>query len=196
MICATAQNVAPPYDTSELYWLQPGRDSWPLYSSSAFFFASEDGSRLVPAMQDEERLVSALTTAITDFVGLDCVSGLQSVLDALTASQSVPAPRWPSVGDTGVLGIVEFVTGPIITPLVFKEHPGAPMWVGHVRAFFAQNGFDYTQPDATRVEAGSPDIGQFNFQFTNLSALTKAQTVAFDIVSGPYAPMASNLRSA
>jgi hypothetical protein len=190
MISAAAQNLRAPFDRTALYWISPPRESWSLYSPAAFFFASDDGARLVPAMKDELRFISALTTAITDLAEFDCVDGLEKILAQITAVDAPPPPpRYPSVGDTGVSGVVEGVgyflarrkdadTGQWVRDI--------PTWAGFVRADIAANGYS-TPP------ANERDDYAFRICFSTGIEVSNGQAVTFNIEQGTYAPMATNV---
>jgi hypothetical protein len=201
MISGSPNSLAAPYNTNQLFWLTPPRDGWALYSPASFFFASADGARLVPAMSDEERFVSALTEAIGQYTGYSCVSGLQGILDKLTADNTPPAPRYPQIGDTNVRGrVVEvfdapwFITRQQSTPPPWWSKPWTPVWMGIVITDIGSNG--YSTPPANLVEADSGEVGQFRFQFSNGSAVVFG-ACTFDIVASAIGmPMATSVKPA
>lgn len=186
MISVAKTRVQYPLDLSQLYWLRLGRDSAPVYSPASFFFASPDGSTLLPAMNDEARFISALGDAITSLGNLPCFSGLQQLLADLTAANEMPAPRYPQAGDTDVSGHIVWVrmtTSYFSTPTIPPPRP--PIWIAMVRADIAANG--YSTPPA------NADI-QFDFLVRNSTELLAGQAVVFDIVQGKFAPKAANVR--
>jgi hypothetical protein len=175
----------------DLYWVPGSRDSGSLYSASNFYFPSADFSRLIPATTPA--LVSALQSFIASNPTASCTPGLQAIVDALTASENAPAPRYPEVGDRNVKGVIEFAVGPLEIP---HFTPGQPtvytqIWAGHVRADIAENGYD--TPPATLVEAWDPSVGLFTLQFSSTTALTQGQAVTFTIKQGKYAAFADEV---
>jgi hypothetical protein len=204
MICVSQKSLSYPLDPEQLYWLQSPPSGPAFYSAASFYFASSDSSRLVPALADEERFITALTSEIASLAGFSCVPGLQALLDELTADNTPPAPRYPSVGDTNVLGCVVRVFDapgfliqqsptpppgwtppPLPAPQVW-----VPTWSGIVRADLAANGYD--TPPATLVEAWSDEIGQFVFQFRSTTAV-RCGACTFTISQGQNAPIATDV---
>jgi hypothetical protein len=184
VISASINNVAAPFDTNELYWIALGACRPARYSPASFFFASSDGSRLVPAMNDQARFISALAEAIGSFSSFEFVVGLQELLNDLTAP-NVPAPRYPQVGDIGVSGAVIFaVRLTTYFPGVGVPPPWInlpPIWVGAIQADIAAN--NYSTPPA------NADI-QFKFQFRSDTEVGAGDAVTFDIAQGKFAPYA------
>lgn len=206
MIVTNLTNVQYPLSLTDSYWLQAPRDGAPFYSPTSFYFASADGSRLVPAMADEERFITVLTTEIASLAGFSCVPGLQSILDKLTADNTPPAPRYPSIGDTNVNGRVEVVySGPAFIQLQSRSAtppPGwqgpwqGPLWFGQIVADIAANG--YSAPPARLVEAYSDEIGQFRFAFKMSTAVqcgpcTFSIEQGYDYTGSPSVPVARSV---
>jgi hypothetical protein len=181
MICADLQNLRAPF-ADDLYWINPPRDAWALYSPASFFFSNADGSALVPAIKSRARLIDALTVTISDLAGFSCVSGLQKVLDDLAAVDVVPVPRYPSVGDvcTGVVARVGYFLG-------FRRVDGVlvrdvPTWAGFIQVDIAAN--NYSTPPS--------DGGDYGFRlcFSNHTEVVQGQAVRCNIEAGAYAPEA------
>src|ERR1700728_1348918 len=158
MISANQNTLVAPFDASQLYWIMSAPSGATFYSPASFYFASADGSRLVPAMQDETRFIAALTDAVAQYAGYSFAPGLQKILDALTADNTPPAPVYPQIGDTNVLGTLGDVS---IFPAQPHANPPVPqMYFAMVEAEVEGNG--YTTPDANAMAAG--EIPQFRFR--------------------------------
>jgi len=218
MISANRNSLTYPL-VDDLYWLSPGRDGAPLYSPASFYFVSADGSRLVPAMSDEPRFLAALATEINNLTGFACAPGLQTILDALEADNTPPAPRYPAVGDTGVYGRAKVFgdEGPNGFGAVFFWYQQTnvpdwylpsvprniaqqswsrrfPIWAGWVDVSIG-DGNSYSTPDANLVASGSTEIGVWRYlQFKQRTPVTSGR-VRFDIIQKPelYAPTAINV---
>ncbi len=184
----------------DLYWLAPARDAGEFYSPSNFYFASSDGSQLVPAIKSKTRFISALTTEIASLAGLDCVPGLQKILDGLTASEVVPAPRYPQIGDVAVYGYVMYERHGGLWR-TFRHGSYIPICVGAVLVDISCNSYD--TPPSTLANANSDEIGVWRLQFTiENSTVERGQLVMFDITratdldGNPSCAIATNIRQA
>lgn len=202
MICVSNANARGPFSTSELFWVSPPRDASGLYNRDCFFFASPDGSRLVPAMKDEPRFIAALTDVIESLAGFDCVVGLQQILDAITASDVVAVPIYPNVGDVSVFGFANVFCGgrfkdfqsatapawwwPNSTNRVAAQAAWSeryPLWIGYLNVTIA-NGNSYSTPPADLVEASDASIGVWHLPFKSSTEIRSGK-VRFDIVQIP-----------
>jgi hypothetical protein len=186
MLCVSAKNAVAPFDVTQLYWVQ--NKGLAATNPAAFFFASADGSRLVPAIYDEERFLAALTDAVGQFADYPFVFGLQQLLDILTASAEPPAPVYPAAGDADVSGSVlwvvqltKYIPDPWFPP-PWVDLP--PIWVGVVLADIAANGYS-TPPANSNI--------QFQFLFRSTSEICAGQAAHFDIAQGKFALFATNI---
>jgi hypothetical protein len=193
MIVCIQQNLTYPL-SDDLYWVPGGRDSGPLYSASNFYFASADGSRLVPALSDKQRFITALTTEIAAIAGFSCVPGLQAILDALTESNTPPVPRYPQVGDVDILGVV-LGAGKLVTLPDGVSVPSGlnPFCGGAVQVLIQQDGFVYDTPPAHFVETGSDEIGHWRLGAEAGFQMCRGQLVRFDIFAGLFSAGARNV---
>lgn len=209
MIRANFANLKYPL-VDDLYWMTPPRDAGGPYNKDCFWFPSGDGSRLVPATDDEQKFITELGEAIASLSGFACVPGLQSILDDLTADLTPPPARYPAIGDTRVRGRVVrvfdapgFLQEQSLTPPAgwTPAPPPAPQewipaWTGIVIADIAANG--YSTPPAQLVEASSSDVKKFRFQFKSTSPVS-CGACTFDIAQGfnfegvPTVPVATNV---
>lgn len=200
MISASLINLKYPLDTNALYWV-PQQPSGPaLYSPASFYFASADGSRLVPAMSDEERFITALTTEIASLAGFSCLPGLAALLDDLIADNTPAAPIYPQIGDTGVYGFASVYDFGRFLDFASPTAPSwwwpngdrtaaqaawaekYPMWMGQINVQIG-GGNPYSTPPARLVENWSNEIGTWRMAFRSSSSVVSGR-VRFDIVQG------------
>ena len=202
------KNVQYPLDTDSdaLFWVSGAPDSGGPYSPTCFFFSSADGMRLIPATSDLPRLIAALTSFISSYPTASCTAGLQSIVDALTADNNPPAARYPTIGDTGVLGrVVELFSAPWFKLMQSANPPVGwtgtwlgPLWFGICVADIASN--NYSTPPADLVASGQL-YNAFRFRFKSATAV-QCGRCKFDIVMGtdqsgnPSIAIASNVTNA
>lgn len=194
MICASAQNVSAPFDTSQLYWIALGAARADRYSPASLFFASPDGSALVPALQDLPRFTAALAEAIAATPGAQFASGLQELLTDLTTAATLPVPVYPSAGDTGVSGTVLWARSFNYfkwNPITQKKDIPVISCIGGLQADIAANG--YSGPPAY---SPANSCIQFRFQFQSFTEVCAGDAVTFDIAQGQYALCATNVQRA
>jgi len=194
MIVAVKDRTAPPYDTSELYVLALGASRPPIWSLDSFFFSSDDGQSLVRALPDsKDRLLTALQSAATQFASRPCASDIADAITRVTAyyvPPPPPLPRYPAVGDVGVIGYVKDVAG----PRTRFDDSGNPYNVWSIRYSVPITENGYAIPTSYDAEKA---VGFLLVSIgTSLTPFTIGDKLLFDIVQGRYAMMASNLRSA
>jgi hypothetical protein len=191
MICASAQNVAAPFAQDQLYWISLGACRADRFNPASFYFASPDGSTLLPAQNDLPRFITALTDVIACFPSAPFSIGLQDLLAELTADSTPPAPVYPEPGDTGVSGTVLLVR-PFnyfkYNPVTNKRDIPVESWIGLVQADIEANG--YSTPPAYG------ECQPFIFQFSSATAVQCGQAVTFDLVQGQFSAYATNVNPA